>query len=857
MSRRAVGPERASTGHLDLYEQDYETYYAEPRGSRDAFLGPRSSGERLIAPRTSQRPSYRDSLPLRRANDDYAVLPRRTLGSASRLEPIAISSSRRPVSVVPVGSPGRHRPVISSAGGNLSSSISRVRPREDESFYLQPAISSSRRDHARNFSADGGEIGSYLRSSRAQRERERPERAGYRSSGVVASSRGAYNLNVPLVRQPRDEYDRDYGYEYTDPREQMYRDTAPRVRTRRESDSAYRERPSSMVALDSHAPRIVPSSREGGPPPSSRGFERLERDGSIRREYRYPRNSEASVRDSPSRPIEPTGRPRGGPAVALHQDRRGDAYSSDRGAEPHRHSRRAESLERGGLNIRVPPTDRETERLREEEKSRRHSDRRSRDDSQERFSRPELSRKSEHDSGERAERKYRVEPTSRKDRYDDERRDRRDDDHHKTRHGPENIALAAGGTTALSGLFAAGKHRKDHDSSDLDSEVSPRDTNHPRHPDNINAVLDSSDSRRSPDESEEERRARRRRRKEREEKEARDKAREEQERNGTPSKDKKKLTAAEIAAAGMAAGAAAGGALALPDDDSRRGSYHRTKPSLDAGSDETPRRRRHRHHRKTSDRESYSEDSDDDERPDREKRKSEIRVVSPAKEPEPKPKGILRPPREKFPEDPAPVREGVAPLKDAGKKGIPPNARWTKIDRRLVNPEALDVGKERYEERVDYVIVLRVLSKPEIEQYAKLTQELRGKALLPYPLTIKLTNIPTEKRFRDEEARRNRTLALEDADEEPVRALDDRAYNEPQPSESSSRSKSDTIQTQPPESAPVNHPPPLQEVQENKLNNPSRPPTAPQEDSYTREPPNFQYPPPPPPRPPKEPKEQL
>jgi hypothetical protein len=109
-------------------------------------------------------------------------------------------------------------------------------------------------------------------------------------------------------------------------------------------------------------------------------------------------------------------------------------------------------------------------------------------------------------------------------------------------------------------------------------------------------------------------------------------------------------------------------------------------------------------------------------------------VVTPSedhREPEPPIRGILRPPREKFPEDPAPVREGVAPLKDAGKKGIPPNARWTKIDRRLVNPEALEVGNERFEERPDYVIVLRVLTKEEIEAYALKTQEIRAKRGIP------------------------------------------------------------------------------------------------------------------------------
>jgi hypothetical protein len=106
----------------------------------------------------------------------------------------------------------------------------------------------------------------------------------------------------------------------------------------------------------------------------------------------------------------------------------------------------------------------------------------------------------------------------------------------------------------------------------------------------------------------------------------------------------------------------------------------------------------------------------------------QLRVVSPPREKsEVKPaKGILRAPREKFPEDPAPLREGVAPLKDAKKDGIPPDARWTKISRRLVNPEALSLGKERYEAREDFVIVLRVLSKDEVQGYAEVTQKIRG-----------------------------------------------------------------------------------------------------------------------------------
>jgi zinc finger CCCH domain-containing protein 13 len=113
-----------------------------------------------------------------------------------------------------------------------------------------------------------------------------------------------------------------------------------------------------------------------------------------------------------------------------------------------------------------------------------------------------------------------------------------------------------------------------------------------------------------------------------------------------------------------------------------------------------------------------------------EERRPTLRVVSPPREvkksEENKPRGILRPPREKFPEDPVPIREGVAPLKDAKKDGVPPDARWTKISRRMVNPEALVAMKERHEAREDFVIVLRVLTKEEIQALAVLTQQIRG-----------------------------------------------------------------------------------------------------------------------------------
>ncbi|KAL8717382.1 MAG: hypothetical protein Q9225_005363 [Loekoesia sp. 1 TL-2023] len=86
-----------------------------------------------------------------------------------------------------------------------------------------------------------------------------------------------------------------------------------------------------------------------------------------------------------------------------------------------------------------------------------------------------------------------------------------------------------------------------------------------------------------------------------------------------------------------------------------------------------------------------------------------------------------RGPREHFSEDTTHIRSGVTPAKASRQDDqIPPNARWTKIDRKLVNAEALERGQERYEEREGYVIVLRVLTRAEVEHYALQTQVIRA-----------------------------------------------------------------------------------------------------------------------------------
>ncbi|KAL2132406.1 hypothetical protein VTI74DRAFT_3824 [Chaetomium olivicolor] len=137
----------------------------------------------------------------------------------------------------------------------------------------------------------------------------------------------------------------------------------------------------------------------------------------------------------------------------------------------------------------------------------------------------------------------------------------------------------------------------------------------------------------------------------------------------------------------------------------------------------------------------------------------QVRVVSPPKDPVPekKPiKGILKQPRAQFPEEPNPVREGVAPHKDdKTKANVPPGARWTKISRKMVNPEALKIGKERFEVRDDFVIVLRVLSKEEIQAYAAATATLRERRKQEYERGIRGEAEYEDDRERDRDNERD------------------------------------------------------------------------------------------------------
>ncbi len=681
--RRISQPTRSSTGTL-VYPSSYDPYRGPTQSSRELNSGPRTSAERTITPRVV--PHYRpDSPPTRKSRDDYVVRPRRlTLDPGSAV-------TRTPLGSIAPSSPSRSRPIITTAIDRPPSPLTKSsRARKDEDYYIQPASTSSRREHRRYNTIDGVDMSRLMIADKDARDR--PERGGYRSSGV-GGGRSGYNLNQPLVR-PATEID----YEYTDRREQMYRDTAPRPRPRPADDynGGRRERPTSMTGLEGYMPSRTHPNRDAGPPPSTRGFGGVARSGSLRNDHRA--RDELVPRDYARDEYNAQHRNLSRPQVALHhpvQDIR-TPYPDDVSDhhESRHHRPRKSTLDDGRSEPRLKdPYDDQYDRS---------SDDRSR---------------SHHERGHH--RRHDDEDRDRRPR-DDPPRDTRD---HRDGGGSNGLLIGAGaaGLAAATAATEAARHKhhnkepRDRDrerDKDRDRERD-RNRDYPTEKaradrDRVPTARDTLDSNsHSTEASDEERRERRRRRRERRDREDRE---------------------AKEAAAEDARRRAAEMAPPIDHALKEQGSYERSSQAGSHDSEEQKqlaRRRRH-HHSRSPGGDSYSDESSSDSEIEN-NRQRQVRVVTPTDEkPEPPVvKSILRPPREKFPEDPAPVREGVAPLKDAGKKGIPPNARWTKIDRKMVNPEALEQGNERYEERVDYVIVLRVLTKEEIQEYAAKTQEIR------------------------------------------------------------------------------------------------------------------------------------
>lgn len=637
---------------------------------------------------------------------EYAVRPRNNS--------FMTGEQRRPLStLITSNSPPRNRPLVSNGSRDIHQSPASYTPRDEASRYLVPA-SSQGRHHNRHYSATRAE---------APRQGSGRPRSEYHQPG------GYSQTSYPIPRQSL----RDEDYSYTGPREQFDRDYPTRPPPPRESHSreppARNNRPYSVIELTDD--KQIPFRRDTTPS-VVRQFDRGDKSRIV--EMEPDRQNGVPRRTQSTR----------GPVVHQHRD---EDYSSarddyDYDSQYHGRSRR-ETYEDDDRVQRPRPRDydkisdrdreyvreRDRERERELDKNRdrdRNHERdidRDRDRDRDRERERERDRERDRDRVRDRERDKEREKEKEKDRdretaksYErgsrnnvSERREEK-----KNADNPEHASGLTKGLAAVGlGGVAAGltgaaikKIRKEDDASDYDQDRKERKHRKHRSHDQDGPVEEREDKSRddgtragrqteisdseSPDNEGRERRRRHRH------------------------KHSERLAADSE----------------YPEDP--RGSPGRKSEQQQEDEDveSDRRRRRGQQEMRIRDQEpsgfeqrTVSPGEDEDDRPRR------VQLVEPVKDKEDvKPKGILKPARQvPFPEDPNPTREGVAPLKDAGKDGIPQNARWTKINRLLVNPEALISAHERFEERDDYVIVLRVLSREEIQKLSEKTKEIRGK----------------------------------------------------------------------------------------------------------------------------------
>ncbi|KAL1878879.1 palmitoyltransferase pfa5 [Paecilomyces lecythidis] len=665
-SKRLMDPMRASTGtvplgsSLDMYASPASYYgydpHTTPRSSIERIPDipyrnshdPRVGGDRKLEAQPISTKAFRDQGHSTKLRTEYAIRPRPRSNTASGAD-----STRHPLSLTIPSSPSRPPPLITTIHDRPPSPLHprSAHSREDSERYLMPASSTHSPRHRRIYSHDYASDNGRLDPERVRMDR------GYRV--YRSSGRHGHPLTGDLRRDDVDDYD---AYSYTNAKEQFEKDFASRPTP--EKESYRRERPVSMTGLESYLPYLSRKEpREFGPPPSQRGFDKLDKDEKHRRVGRTRAGSDVSRESAGYLQV-----PRQRAPVAVHQER-DDGYSSYR--EDHgdrRHSRR---------------------------RHRRHED-------------------------------------------DIRSRDRRDDRDSRS----DKLLPAMAGGLATAGL--ASGYSKDL----LDYDGGSKHRHRSRDPSRSYSTTRTDDGHKE----------HRRRR-----------ARSSLRRPGSDSDESSSDEALHQYTRARSQHRRIG--------ELKNSDYAREQRSLDSETDSSDNQRMRRARRRNRD-SRHSDESitreTSQESQDRQKKPVAVDTAAP-KEPEAPPKGILKRPRERFPEEPTTVREGVAPLKDAQKNGIPPGARWTKIDRRLVNPAALEAGHERFEERAEYVIVLRVLTKEEIQAYAVKTQEIRGESIhntRQQPLLLKATlTCETDARYKAE--RRERRQRREAARRQGLRRESD------------------------------------------------------------------------------------
>lgn len=367
--RRLTNPARASDSFDPYYSQRHGAY-ASPRASTDRVI-PISTQTYLNPPSITSASA--STTRLNPGFDAYSGRPRRS----SMLDNTRSGSTNPP--------PSRNRPTVVQADTRPSSPPRRDRP----DFYIQPASSKETKpsrhfDHKKVYSVDEGsaklvaDVNLVPGGDNHHRQKDAGDRLGYKTSGY---DRGRKPYH-PTGKSSRT-VDDDNAYSYTDPAS-MYKDTEPRWRETRprrgsvDRGGASRERPVSMIEPYGADPRR--STREIGPPPSQRGWDKINDLGRSR-------STRDPVPHSPSRGgrdrDESRGRytdsrdpyyiaPRKSSAdrsrtQAVHQDRPAERYDHDYDdrREPRHHERRLSatrhkdrSVSRRGFGVRSDSKDR-------------------------------------------------------------------------------------------------------------------------------------------------------------------------------------------------------------------------------------------------------------------------------------------------------------------------------------------------------------------------------------------------------------------------------------------------------------------------------------------------------------------
>lgn len=693
---------RASTGTTltTAYDTRFDT---RPRNSFSTVPAARDTLTRNSVYETQpvSQKTYIDAGHKTISRTQYAVRPRRDSDAVD---------SRRPLGVVTKNvSPTRDRADVVDSPSQM---VVYKTPREEGSTsrYLQPAQVRGSPHHQRHSSATRAEIGQF--QPRAPHT-VRPEKEYVR--------RGPYVEKVADSRPPPVRYSDDDGFSYTGPREQFARDYP--VRPARRESLTRKERPISAVDLR-HLEQ--PVRRDTAPLPApSRQLDRVERD-----------ERKSGFESDPDR-SRPERRPRNTPkGPIVHQ--RDDGYSSAQDYDPRRTSRLRPQDDNetivGKNRYREPPRELERDRDRDRDRERERERERVRKDYDREDDRPpERDReKGTRRHKEHKDREYERERTRPKE-YEPVEEDEPPRRSRRRESSPDRSGLKTLATAAVGGLAAAGiasrKSGKDEEESDSDSRRerkhrrrksgAPRDEEKPRD------VEDAEPPRRR-----------------REKKPYRDES------SGSETSSEKPRRRPESRTRtrrdtndgyGSERERERPQQLALPAPDPDKQQPQQRSRELDTNTSQQPQQepmpdvaplRTQTDSPTNNEGRTLSPGENLDPRP------RKVSIVEPTRKEDFRPRGILKPPREvPFPEDPNPTREGVAPLKQAGKDGIPTGARWTKVSRILVNPEALEKSHERFEERDDYVIVLRVLSREEIEKLAEKTKQIRGKFLLFCPAT--------------------------------------------------------------------------------------------------------------------------